>query len=70
MKATVFFNNRSQAVRLPKAIALPDNIKHVEIIAIGKSRIIAPVDNVWDDWFSGDAVTSDFMNEREQPGNL
>ncbi|HHU9793509.1 TPA: toxin-antitoxin system antitoxin VapB, partial [Escherichia coli] len=25
METTVFFSNRSQAVRLPKAVALPEN---------------------------------------------
>lgn len=67
MKTTVFLSNRSQAVRLPKAVALPDDVKHVEIIAVGNTRIIAPADNAWDDWFSGDAATADFMNDREQP---
>lgn len=27
METTVFFSNRSQAVRLPKAVALPENVK-------------------------------------------
>lgn len=36
MKTTVFLSNRSQAVSLPKAVALPDDVKHVEIIAVGK----------------------------------
>lgn len=67
MKTTVFLSNRSQAVRLPKAVALPDDVKHVEVIAVGKSRIITPADYAWDDWFSGETVTADFMSDREQP---
>ena len=36
METTVFFSNRSQAVRLPKAVALPENVKRVEVIAVGQ----------------------------------
>ena len=31
METTVFLSNRSQAVRLPKAVALPENVKRVEV---------------------------------------
>ncbi len=31
VKTTVFKSNRSQAVRLPKAVALPEDVKHVDI---------------------------------------
>ena len=37
---TVFKNNQSQAVRLPKSVALDESIKQVVITAIGKIRII------------------------------
>ncbi len=40
METTVFLSNRSQAVRLPKAVALPENVKRVEVIAVGRTRII------------------------------
>ncbi|NYT25164.1 antitoxin [Alcaligenaceae bacterium] len=66
-RSTIFMNNRSQAVRLPKALALPDDVKQVEIIAIGHTRIIAPVDSAWDSWFDGPGVSDDFMEERHQP---
>lgn len=42
METTVFLSNRSQAVRLPKAVALPDDVKRVEVIAVGRTRIITP----------------------------
>lgn len=67
MKTTVFLSNRSQAVRLPKAVALPDDVKHVEIVAVGRTRIISPVGESWDAWFDGDAITTDFMSIRDQP---
>lgn len=66
-KTTVFKSNRSQAVRLPKAVALPDDVKQVDIVAIGRIRIITPAGESWDSWFEGDGVTSDFMIAREQP---
>lgn len=66
-KTTVFKSNRSQAVRLPKAVALPDDVKQVDIVAIGRTRIITPAGESWDSWFEGDGVTSDFIIAREQP---
>ena len=66
-QGAVFQSNRSQAVRLPKAVALPDDVKRVDIVAVGRTRIIAPAGEVWDSWFAGDAVTADFMNGRDQP---
>lgn len=66
-RATVFKNNKSQAVRLPKPVALPDTVKQVDIIAIGRARLITPAGEAWDSWFDGDTVTEDFMREREQP---
>lgn len=63
----VFKSNKSQAVRLPKAVALPESVKEVRIIAIGNKRIITPAAESWDDWFDNPQVTDDFMNDREQP---
>lgn len=39
----VFAINRSQAIPLPRNVALPDSIKEVVIIAIGNQRLITPV---------------------------
>jgi antitoxin VapB len=63
----VFRNNRSQAVRLPKAVELPESVKEVEIIATGNQRLIVPARHGWDTWFDGLAVSGDFMTDREQP---
>ncbi|EAO6358560.1 MULTISPECIES: toxin-antitoxin system antitoxin VapB [Enterobacteriaceae] len=69
METTVFLSNRSQAVRLPKAVALPEDVKKVEVIAVGRTRIITPAGEAWDSWFDGNDnnVSADFMNDREQP---
>ena len=64
---TVFRTNRSQAVRLPKAVALPESIRQVEIVAIGNTRLITPAGESWDSWFDASGVSDDFMLEREQP---
>jgi antitoxin VapB len=66
-QAAVFKSNRSQAIRLPKSVALPDDVKRVDVIAVGRTRIIAPVGEGWSSWFDAPGVTDDFMNEREQP---
>ena len=67
-KGAVFQSNRSQAIRLPKAVALPDDVKRVDIVAVGRTRIIAPTGEIWDSWFEGEAATHDYMTDREQPG--
>jgi len=67
VKTKIFKNNRSQAVRLPKAVAFSESVKEVEIIAIGKKRIISPAGQSWDEWFEARGVSSDFMTKRMQP---
>jgi len=65
-KASVFKSNKSQAVRLPRSVALPDDVKRVDVVAVGRTRIITPEGTSWDEWFAGETVTDDFMSEREQ----
>jgi antitoxin VapB len=67
VQTKIFKSNRSQAVRLPKNVAFPESVKDVEITAIGNKRIIAPVDQSWDEWFDAPGVSSDFMTNRRQP---
>lgn len=68
IKSTVFKTNRSQAVRLPKAVAFPADVHEVEIIKIGVGRLVVPVGRRWDDLFeNGPRASPDFMNERIQP---
>ena len=68
-QGSVFQSNRSQAVRLPKAAALPDDVKRVDVVSIGRARIITPAGESWDIWFDGEGVTPDFMNDRDQPAD-
>ncbi|MBI3284396.1 MAG: antitoxin [Burkholderiales bacterium] len=63
--SSVFTNNRSQAVRLPAELRLPDNVKKVDVRAKGNERIISPVGQNWDSFFlNGPGVSEDFMAER------
>lgn len=62
---TVFINNRTQAVRLPVEVRLPEGVRKVQIRVRGNERIIAPVDQTWDSFFlNGPAVSDDFMSQR------
>jgi antitoxin VapB len=66
--STVFISNRSQAVRLPKSVAFPEDVHQVDILKVGRSRVIVPQGKRWDDLFqSGPRVSEDFMPKREQP---
>ena len=66
--STVFTSGRSQAVRLPKAVAFPADVHQVDIVKIGRSRLIVPRGRRWDDLFeSGPRASDDFMAERERP---
>jgi len=66
--STVFASNRSQAVRLPKAVAFPDGVHKVDILKLGRGRLIVPQGQRWDDLFlSAPRATEDFLSEREQP---
>lgn len=68
-RSTVFKSNKSQAVRLPKPVSLPDTVKQVDVIPLGRARLIVPAGEAWDSWFDGEGVTDDFMNDREQPAD-
>jgi antitoxin VapB len=63
-RTTVFQTNRSQAVRLPKDVAFPANVREVTILRDGVRRIIVPADSVWDDFF--DSPGTD-IGQREPP---
>ncbi|MFA7656276.1 type II toxin-antitoxin system VapB family antitoxin [Acidithiobacillus thiooxidans] len=68
-QATIFRINRSQAVRLPKSIAFPNDVKRVDVVALGRVRILVPAGESWESWFNGEGVSADFMESREQPDN-
>ena len=63
----VFKSNNSQAIRLPKDVALPESVKRADIIPVVRRRLIVPAGEGWDSWFEEEGVTDDFMASREQP---
>ncbi len=65
MAATKLFqSNRSQAVRLPKAVEFPPDVRDVVIRRVGRTRVIAPANASWDDFFDAPGVD---LGERDQP---
>jgi antitoxin VapB len=67
-RSTVFKTNRTQAVRLPKAVAFPDDVREVEIVKRGQTLVISPAGRNWEDYFQhGAKPPDDFMTERVQP---
>lgn len=67
VKTTLFKSNKTQAVRLPKDVAFSEDVKEVEVLVVGESRIITPAKTSWASWFNGEPASDDFMVEREQP---
>ncbi len=66
-KTTLFKSNKTQAVRLPKDVAFPDDVREVEIIKVGNSRVICPLGQRWDSFFADPVkVSEDFLVERDQ----
>lgn len=62
---TVFVYKRVLAVRLPAELRLPNDIKQVNVRALGNERIIAPQNETWDSFFQHPlAVSDDFMETR------
>ena len=51
VRTTLFHSNRSQAVRLPKDVAFPSDVREVTILRDGPRRVIVPAD--------GSALTSE-----------
>lgn len=65
---TVFANNRSQAVRIPLDVRLPEGVHKVHIRAKGNERIIAPLGQSWDSFFlGGPSVSDDFLPQHAIP---
>jgi antitoxin VapB len=64
VRTTLFHSNRSQAVRLPKDVSFPSDVREVTILRDGPRRIIVPVESLWDDFFESPGI--DFP-DRDQP---
>ncbi len=64
---TIFHSNRTQAVRLPKAVAFPDDVRQVEIVVVGASRIISPVGLRFSEWAKRHPPFPDFERPQQPP---
>ena len=56
-QSTVFKSNKTQAVRLPKAVAFRERVKKVEVIPQGSPRVILPQGGTWADFIAGPGWT-------------
>lgn len=65
-RASVIKSNKGQTIRLPQSVALPDDVKQVDILVLGRSRLITPAGEAWDSWFEGEGTSDEFMADREQ----
>jgi antitoxin VapB len=63
-RTTVFRSNRTQAVRLPKDVAFPADVRSVTILRDGSRRVIVPADRAWDDFFATPGID---LGDRDQP---
>lgn len=66
-RGSVFMTNRTQAIRLPKSMRLPDGVTSVDIVRRGRAWVIVPSNESWAEWFEGETVSDGFMAERDQP---
>nr|WP_286159363.1 type II toxin-antitoxin system VapB family antitoxin [Janthinobacterium sp. HH01] len=48
-------------------MAFSEDVKRVDVVVLGRTRIITPAGESWESWFDGPGVFADFMLEREQP---
>jgi antitoxin VapB len=68
VRTKIFKSNRSQALRLPKPVALPDEVREVDIAVVGRSRVITPAGSSWLTFFQeGPRVSDDYLGSRLQP---
>ena len=66
-RGSVFMNNKTQAIRLPKSLRLPDGTKTVDIVRRGRAWVMVPSDQSWAQWFEESEGSPDFREVRAQP---
>jgi len=50
-RTKLFYSNQSQALRLPRDVAFPADVREVVILRDGARRVVVPADSIWDDFF-------------------
>lgn len=66
VQTKLFTSNQSQAVRLPRAVAFPEGVTVVDVLKVGRSRVIVPAGQSWAAWFENGPFLSDDFPERDQ----
>ncbi|MGD9739461.1 MAG: type II toxin-antitoxin system VapB family antitoxin [Bauldia sp.] len=67
-KSTVLTTSIGQAVFLPRDVAFPDDVQQVDVLKVGRGRLIVPTGSRWSDFFeTGPHASEDVMTLREQP---
>jgi antitoxin VapB len=66
-QSRIFKSGKMQAVRLPKAVAFPEQVTRVKIIRRGNTRVITPAGGTWEDFFASPPIDKDFLSDRRQP---
>lgn len=65
IKGSVFMTNKTQAVRLPAEVRFPAEVKQVIVEVVGNTRVLIPVDSIWESYFDDPSpVSEDFLRER------
>lgn len=63
-KGSVFMTHKTQAVRIPAEARFPDDVKQVVVEVVGNTRVLIPVDSLWESYFDNPLpVSDDFMRE-------
>jgi antitoxin VapB len=65
--SVLFRLNRSQAMRIPKDLAFPDDVREVIVRRSGESLIITPVAKKWSDFFAMLPIDDDFAVPADPP---
>ncbi len=66
-ESALFRSNRSQAVRIPKDMEFPDDLKKVVVRKVGKTITLTPKDALWEDFFAKLPIDDDFVAPDDLP---
>jgi len=66
-RGSVVMKTKTQAVRFPTSVRLPDGVTSVGIQRRARCRAITPSEQSWAAWVDGGDASSDFMTDRAQP---
>jgi len=63
-KGSVFMTHKTQAVRLPAEVRFPAEVKQVIVEVVGNTRVLIPVESVWESYFDDPSpVSDDFLRK-------